>query len=122
MFSPEEPRTAARPCEKVAEPSPAMQPLGTGRVAFLKSGAPGASAVAGAGPAGREAGEGEACAVAALGRSASESEACADRVSVCGAAEAAGASPSFSKPPVVEQELAIARASTAMTPMIVVTG
>ena len=62
------------------------------------------------------------CAVAALGRSASESEVCADRVSVCGAAEAAGASPSFSKPPVVEQELAIARASTAMTLMIVVTG
>ena len=77
---------------------------------------------AGAGPAGCEAGGDGACAVAAPGRSASESEACADRVSVCGAAEAAGASPSSSEPPVVEQELAIARASTAMTLMIVVTG
>ena len=103
-----------------------MQPLGTGRVAFVKSGAPGASAEAGAGagPAGREAGGDGACAVAPPGRSASESEACADRVSVRGAAEeaAAGAASSFSEPPVVEQELAIARASTAMTLMIVVTG
>ena len=94
MFSPEELRAAARPCEKVAEPSPAMQPLGTGRVAFLRSGAPGASAEAGAGPAGCEAGGDGACAVAPPGRSASESEACADRVSVRGAAEAAAGVPS----------------------------
>ena len=61
--------------------------------------------------------------MAPSGRSASESEAGADRVSVRGAAEeAAGAASSFSEPPVVEQELAIARASTAMTLMIVVTG